>query len=261
LGGSVDPGGTASGSLGFINYSHPVFEIFKAPRSGDFSGTRVFRYRTLDTTAPGTEARVLARFDDGGVAAAEARIGTGRVIAWTSTLDDSWNDLALKPVFLPLVHQTMRYLARYEEPAAWYSVGQALDVSTRGASRGDRVALTPTGRRIPLGGAGAPRFIELDEQGFYEIRGRDSARPQAVVAVNLDPAESDLTPMDPRELVAAATGRATPAGDTAAAGAAPTPQDTEKRQALWWYLLAAGILALAAETVVSNRLSRTGNLV
>ena len=159
------------------------------------------------------------------------------------------------------MHQTLRYLARYEEPAAWHSVGQALDVSPRGASRADRVALTPSGQRIPLAGPGVPRFVELDEQGFYEIRTKDAARPSAIVAVNLDPAESDLTPMDPRELVAAATGRAVSEIDQRPAAAAVTPQDAERRQAIWWYLLLAGILVLAAETTLSNRLSRAGNLV
>jgi hypothetical protein len=80
------------------------------------------------------------------------------------------------------------------------------------------------------------------------------------VAANLDPAESDLTAMDPRELVAAATGRAMSEIDQRAAAAA-TPQDTERRQAIWWYLLLAGVVVLAAETIVSNRLSRRGNLV
>ena len=259
LGPPTDPG-TGSGSLGFINYSHPIFELFKAPRSGDFSAARIFRYRALDTTAPGSDARVLARFDDGAVAAAEKRVGAGRVIAWASTIDDSWNDLALRPVFLPLVHQTMRYLARYEEPAAWYSVGQALDVAPRASSRAERVALTPSGQRIALSGADAPRFIELEEQGFYEIRTKDTAKPLSVVAVNLDPAESDLSAMDPRELVAAVTGRAVSEIDQRAV-AAVTPQDAERRQAIWWYLLLAGILMLAAETVVSNRLSRQGAVV
>ncbi len=258
LGAMVDPPGGRSGSLGFLDYSHPIFEVFKAPRSGDFSGAHIFRYRALDASVPGADARVLARFDDGGVAAAEKRIGTGRVIAWTSTLDDSWTDLPLKPVFLPLTHQIVRYLARYEEPAAWYTVGQALDVSERAAGQGDRVALTPSGQRIALGGPGAPRFVELGEQGFYEIRaiGGRAEKPAYAVAVNLDPAESDLTPMDPRELVAAAIGHAAPdAGQPAASTV--TPEDAERRQGIWWYLLLAGGLLLAAETILSNRLSRT----
>ena len=256
LAGIVDPLPGRSASLGFMNYSHPIFEVFKAPRSGDFSSARIFRYRSLDVTAPGNAASVLARFDDGGVAVAEKRIGTGRVIAWTSTLDDAWNDLALKPVFLPLVHQMVRYLARYQYPTAWYTVGQALDVSERSAGQGDRVVLTPLAQRIPIGGSDAPRFVELAEQGFYEIRpaGARAGRPFAV-AVNLDPAESDLTPMDPRELVAAATGHATPEGGRVTASTV-TAEDYERRQAIWWYLLLAGILMLAAEMIVANRLSR-----
>ena len=73
--------------------------------------------------------------------------------------------------------------------------------------------------------------------------------------MNIDPAESDLTPMDSSELVAAATGHAPQ--QATAAGAAPelTPEDAEKRQNLWWYLLLGGLALLVAELVVANRLS------
>ena len=97
----------------------------------------------------------------------------------------------------------------------------------------------------------------MSEQGIYEVRaaGATSGRPQAI-AVNIDPAEADLTSLDPKELVAAVTGHATPdAVDTSAPGAV-SREDTERRQALWWYLLFVGLLLLAAETVISNRLSR-----
>ena len=112
------------------------------------------------------------------VAAAEQRVGLGRVIAWNTTLDDSWSDLAKKPVFLPLVHQLTRYLARYEEPAAWRTVGQALDLTSGSilvGGRRDRVALTPSGRRLTLSTGSGPEFLELDEQGFYELRSTGGA--------------------------------------------------------------------------------------
>jgi hypothetical protein len=91
IGAPVDRLNGRGGTL-TIDYSHPAFEIFKAPRSGDFSAARVLRYRTLEV-AP-TE-RVLARFDDGTAAAAERHVGNGRVILFGTSLDDSWNDLAL----------------------------------------------------------------------------------------------------------------------------------------------------------------------
>jgi hypothetical protein len=87
--------------------------------------------------------------------------------------------------------------------------------------------------------------------------GTPAARPEAV-AVNLDPAESDLTAIDPRELVAAVTGHATPVEvQQQAPPQEMTREESERRQALWWYLLLAGLLLLAAETVISNRLSKT----
>jgi hypothetical protein len=259
FGATVDRVSGRSGSLGYLDYSHPIFEVFKAPRSGDFSAAHVFRYRSLQT-AP--TDRVLARYDDGAVAAAERKIGGGRAIVWTTTLDDSWTDIAVKPVFLPLVHQLVRYLAHYEPPTSWLTVGQVLDLTARAKGRGDRsdrIVVTPSGERISQSSAGEGNegLLELNEQGIYEIRstGAAAGRPEAI-AVNIDPAESDLSTIDPRELVAAVTGHATPTAAQPAQSEEMTREESERRQSLWWYLLMAGLLLLAAETVISNHLSR-----
>ncbi len=256
LGASVDRISGRSGTLGYLDYSHPVFEVFKAPRSGDFSAAHVFRYRGLQTSPTD---RVLARFDDGAVAAAEKKVGGGRSIVWTSTLDDSWTDIGVKPVFLPLVHQIVRYLAQYEQPASWFTVGQVLDLSARSKSHIDRIIVTPSGERISQSslGEGTDGLLELSEQGVYEVRSTvaTSGRPEAI-AVNLDPAESDLSALDPRELVAAVTGHATPETVQPDEAQGMTREETERRQGLWWYLLLAGVGLLAAETAISNHLSR-----
>jgi hypothetical protein len=256
LGGIVDRTEGRSGSLGYLDYSHPVFEVFKAPRSGDFSAAHVFRYRSLQTTAAD---RVLARFDDGAVAAAEKKVGAGRVVLWTSTLDDSWTDIGVKPIFLPLVHQLVRYLAQYEQPTSWFTVGQVLDLTQRAKTRADRIIVTPSGERISQSsmGEGNEGLLELTEQGIYEIRSAaaTTARPEAI-AVNLDPAESDLSAIDPRELVAAVTGHASPLNVQPEQTQEMTREEAEKRQSLWWYLLLAGVGLLAAETAIANHLSR-----
>jgi hypothetical protein len=255
LGTVVDRMDGRGGTIGFRDYSHPVFEVFKAPRSGDFSAARVLRYRAIE---PAAADRVIARYDDGGVAAVEKRVGSGRVIAWTTSLDDSWSDLALKPVYLPLVHQLTRYLSQYEQISAWSTVGQVVDLPTYLKSKADRVVVTPGGDRLRLG-AGDSQVLELSEHGLYEIRSASngSARPDRV-AVNIDPAESDLTSLDPQELVASVTGRA-PVAAAARGAEAPselTREEAEKQQNLWRYLLVAGLLLLAAETIIANRLSR-----
>ena len=88
-----------------------MLELFKAPRSGNLSTARFFRYRAVTQKPepagdkegePAPADRVIARFDDGAIAMAERKIGSGHVIIWSSTLDNYWNDLALKPVYLPV---------------------------------------------------------------------------------------------------------------------------------------------------------------
>jgi hypothetical protein len=276
LGATVDRSASRGATLGFLDHSHFVFEIFKAPRSGDFSAAQIYRYRTVTpspgaaqtpapaaansaaqgaTPAPSTGDRVLARFDDGAVAAAERKVGQGRVVVWASALDDSYSDLPRRPVYLPLVQQLVKYLAQFEPSRSWQTVGQVVDVASLTKARANWVVVTPSGKRVTSNGP-----LELDEQGVYDVRpagGAVEGTPAQAIAVNIDPAEADLTTMDPAELVAAVTGHAAPA-------AAPTPSentaldliDAEKQQAIWWYLLLAGLLLLAAETVVSNRLSQ-----
>jgi len=256
MGRVVDRSDGRGATIGFRDNSHPVFEVFKAPRSGDFSAPRILRYRAIE---PGPTDRILARYDDAAVLAVEKRVGTGRVIAWTTTLDDSWSDLAVKPVFLPLVHQLVRYLSQYEEVSYWSTVGQVVDLSTLLKTRADRVVVTPAGERVRVA-ANEPGILELNEHGVYEIRAASSgsARPDRI-AVNLDAAESDLTVIDPGELVAAVTGRAAAvSGSQTETPSELTPEESEKRQGLWWYLLAAGLVLLATEMAVANQLSRSG---
>src|SRR5262249_28798985 len=266
LGPAVNRRSGRSGSLGFLDYSHPVFEVFKAPRSGDFSAAHFFQYRTIQ---PAPTDRVIARFDDGAIAAVERKVGAGRVIVWTSTLDDTWTDIAVKPVFLPLVHQLTKYLARYEQQTSWYTVGQVLDVNARARGRKDTIVVTPSGERLTMSGAGlvagegasgstnVAGLVELSEQGIYELRapGTSSGRPESV-AVNLDPAESDLAPLDPAELVASVTGHATPGEGLTTSAQEMTREEAERRQSFWWYLLMTGLLLLAVETAIANHLSR-----
>jgi hypothetical protein len=242
--------------LAATDSSHPAFEPFRAARSGDFASASFFRYRAF---TPGDSARTLARFDDGAVALAEHRVGRGRVAVWTSTMDTYWNDLALRPVFLPFVHRLVAHLGQYVEPAAWMTVGQVVDPTTipgvgPAPTEGSRaiVALTPFGEQVRQN-TGEPGAVELTVQGFYELRDPERGW-SAALAVNRDVAESDLASLDPGEVTAALAGGA--AAETAADAPPLTPAEQERRLDLWWYLLLAALALLAAETIVSNRLSR-----
>jgi hypothetical protein len=236
----------AAAKLSGFDYGHAVFEPFRAPRSGDFSTTRVYGYRLL-TARP--NAATLARFDGGTPALVEGTAGRGRVLLWATTLDLSWNDLALKPVYLPFVHQLVRQAAGYSEQPGWITVGQAIDVATGGDAA---VVLAPGGQRLsPPDGASA---LAVEEPGFYEVRGAREGQLLKVVATNVDVAESDPTRMDPGEMSVAVTGQ--PVGTGPGGAAASVPDEIqEQAQRIWWYLLLAGILLLIAESWLARRLA------
>jgi uncharacterized membrane protein len=273
IGPVVDRAGDAGGTLAWIDYDHPVFDVFNAPRSGDFATARFLRYRRLTVRADSARrtggvadtasgSHVLARFDDGAPALVEHRVGRGKVLVWASTLDSYWNDLALQPVFLPFVHQLAKYAGRYSGARGWFTAGEVLDLSRHAELAGDAsrrsapvVVEAPSGAktRLPSSNEG---LVPLHEQGFYEIRPEGAARGMGQrIAVNLDPAEANLARIDPEELKASVL-----AGGSGFAGAvtsdAPTREDTERRQTIWWYLLALAGVLLATETLMSNRLSR-----
>lgn len=251
---AVDRTRGEAGRLVGLEYGHPVFEPFRAPRSGDFSAARFYGYRAV---TPQQGSAVLARFDDGAPALMEKRVGSGRALVWAAGFDIDWNDLPLKPVFLPFLHQMARHLASYREPDPWLTVGSVLDPGRIAGARAPsevRTVISPSGARIALDPEGGD-VVELEEQGFYELRGAStSGPPAAAVAANVDLSESDLTPMDPKEVVVAVTGGAAAAAE-AAASAEVTDATREATQRVWWYLLFAGVILLGAEALLANRIA------
>jgi hypothetical protein len=265
VGAVVDRTADAGGTLSSLDYAHPIFELFNAPRSGDFSTARFYRYRALTPIAGAT---VGAKFDDGSPAIVEHTVGSGKVVLWASTIDAYWTNLPLQPVFLPFVHQLGKYVGRYADSRPWFNAGDVLDISRHGELTGpflggrtadsltELVLESPSGAKDRVTATGANHLVTLSEQGFYELRGRDtpvgSGRP---IAVNVDPAESDLSHLDPQDVVVAVTaanGQRVPGSDFNTG----TPQDQERRQKIWWYLLTAAVLLMVGETLLSNRLSR-----
>ena len=260
------------GRLGYLDYDHPVFEVFSGPRSGDFTGARFYRARGFE---PSDSAAVLARFDDGSIALTELRRGEGKVMVWTSTLDDFWNDMAVQPVYLPFVHRLAEYLGGRAEAQPWFITGQVVDLANRealetaglvssqaaGLAEGlDQVALSPTGSSTQLPAGEGPRYLPLEEHGFYTVRqpGSDPDRP-FVMAVNVDLEESNLGRLDPEELVAQISATESLATDEASLTQSVELQreDQERRQSMWRWLLVLALALFIGETAVSNWISRT----
>lgn len=236
--------------IGFIDFGHPAFEAFSTPRSGDFTAARFYRYRAI----PAVEGqRILAKFSDGGAALTEQSVGKGRVLVWASTVDGDWNDLAVQPVFLPFVHQLVKHASGYAPAMPAFTVGDPFDPAIMAAAAQQfGLAMTPSGERVELE---EDRPLTLDEPGFYELRDARSGAQSSAIAVNVDPAESNLEAISPEEVV-----RVLSPDDATARASGPltlTVQEREREQSAWWYLVVIGFVLLAIETVLSNWKRRT----
>jgi hypothetical protein len=260
---TVDRDAGRGGTLSVLDYRHPLFEPFGASRGADFSAARFFRYRRW---TPPDSTVVLARFDDGTPALAERAGGAGRVLVWTAGAANRWNDLPLQPVFLPFVHQLVRYAASYRPTPAWQAAGGVIDLADDlrlhawdaagtvfGTRPGELIVETPSGTRFALDEPSGYR-LELTQHGFYTIRSEASGT-STHVAVNTEPSESDLATID-RDVVSAAIAAGEAGGSRLARLTTTlTPAEKERRQALWWYVIAAVQLLLLAETFVAGRIS------
>lgn len=102
--------------LGRISAEHPIFNTIWSEADG--GGLRSARFNRVYRLSPAARVhrKVLAYFDDGSPALIEDQRGQGRILLFTSTIDREWNDLPIRPGYLPLMQQTIRYLSRVPNP-------------------------------------------------------------------------------------------------------------------------------------------------
>lgn len=185
----VQPGGLGASmrsgdyvSIGDVDVSHPALRGVDELRSGKF-----FRYVGIDTTA---DDSVLLELDSGAPLLIERRVGAGRVMLYTSTLNREWNDLPVQPVFVPFIAGIANHLLGGAGFSSEAELGTTLAVRAMGMQGGQ--IFDPQGDKA-LGLGGGNDDVVLDQVGFYEVVGGGRTE---VVAVNLDVQESDLSSVD-----------------------------------------------------------------
>jgi hypothetical protein len=85
---------------------HPIFRPFLNP-SGALGDVQIEQHRRLKEEEGRT---VLARFSGGNPALTEQAVGEGRLMVFTSDLDNEWSRFPLSPAFVPFAVETARYL-------------------------------------------------------------------------------------------------------------------------------------------------------
>jgi len=232
------------GTIRDLRLEHALFTPFR-DLDDAFAGTRLLRYPRLDTPR---DADVLARFDDGLPALLEKRVGAGRIVLVAVPLDARNGDLPLQPAFLPFVRQLLLHTSGRDAIPLWRTSAEswALPDSIR-----DPVVRTPDGSLLRPQGDSLGRAVPMADAGLYAaFAGSVTGAPVALAAVNVPPGESDLTPIDPKELL---LGVRESAPSAAATAEAPSPAELERRQNPWRVLLIIVALALIGETFMATR--------
>jgi hypothetical protein len=227
----IEPSGTAAPArIGDVRTDHAALRVFDGARNGNFATIRFRRY--WEVTRSQT-ARVLARFQDGRPALLEKQRHQGVSMMSLTPPDLAWTDFPQRALFVPYVHELVRYLGARKEEQTALVVGQPLP---------EGEATDPDGKKLSTSGAVARA------PGIYAIRPPDG--PARKVAVNVDRAEFDTRAVEPEEIVEALRPVETESERTDPA------QSRHEQAGLWMWVLLLFACLTVAELAMANRTVR-----
>ena len=88
-----------------LDIDHPIFMVFSTSAPG-LREALFDKIMLLGPTSQIDDRKVLVRYTNGATAMVEGRIGRGRLILFTSTIDRGWTNLPIHTGYLPLVQQS-----------------------------------------------------------------------------------------------------------------------------------------------------------
>lgn len=215
---TITPPATAAGTsapqpvraLAPADVRHPVFHAL-----GGRSSLGLVKFKEISVLRA-SQCSTLAQFTTGEAALIDCEIAAGRALVLASDLDNKWNDFPLHATFVPFVHEVIQYLS--------------------GGRRSSDYVIA----QVPVGVPPVPGVAP-----FTVVEG---AAPR-LVAVNVDPAESDPSRLTAEEFQTAVSRLQ----DGAAAEQRVEAKQREESQHLWQYVLALMIGMLIVESAVATR--------
>lgn len=217
---------------------HPLFEPFRRGGRAAFARAGAWRAMTLDPYQDGGDVHTLLRYQGGVPALVEREIGAGRVLLFTSTADLGWTNLPLEAVYMPLVQRTVSWLGGARSGADITldaRVGQRVQIELPEGIT-DAEVEGPDGQPVRSQREASNLLIHPARPGGYLVRS-DAGLPLAQVAVNTDPAESDVRRTHTIQAVESEV----------------RPELFQRRADLSGWLLGGGLLLLLASALLGAR--------
>jgi hypothetical protein len=262
------------------DYEHSIVSIWNDPGSGTLASSRFFRAFVLKAAAvsrpPGAtnapvekageagEPAVVLRYSDGAPAVMERTWGLGRVVLFSSTADTAWNDLPVRPSFVPLVHRALGAIVQRQDEGLNVRVGEKfsrrvnMEYLDKDAifSKARQTDTARDLRRIEMvNGWPLLQFDQTDYAGIYEATVAD---PKLTLkfAAQADPSESSMDELSAAQLNSL---------KTVASVVAWTPSFSlrgmvEKNRTgleFWLPIVAVALMVGLVETYLGQRFSRS----
>ncbi len=191
------------------DYRHPMLHVFRGNEQVGFLRTPIYRYWKLEPAEPSAAQTVLSLTNgDPLIMTEEFGAGTAIVVATPAEVSpsDPWNLMPALQNFVPLVRESLKAAMAGQFRHRNLEVGQPLQGMAPRHAIGEHVTIdtpwdaTATTTITADGDRGHWSFADTAEAGFY------SAHVPGVpevdrFAVNLNTRESDLTQVDPQELL------------------------------------------------------------
>lgn len=172
---------------------HPSLEPFRRAGRGGFARVRAKRVLTFDAFSNTDEVTTILSLEGGLPFMVERRVGLGRAIWFTSTLDIGWSNFPLQAVYMPLMQRLVGWLGgEAAEEAARFDglVGQPVSLDLPELDV-DPIVRDGAGQLVASRVEGSTLRFTPTRPGAYALAFGD-APPTAWVAVNVDPVESDV---------------------------------------------------------------------
>jgi hypothetical protein len=253
------------------DYAHRIVELWKDPASGSLGFAQFYRAFTLQpakqSDVPGDAGMpaVVLSYADGEPAVMERPFGLGRIVQFSSTAGGAWNDLPVRPIFLPLMHRALGFLLErsgdrlniragtpFTHTVAAERAGKNYTVTEPGAK------LAPVRTRTAMVKNGTPQIEQADTSaaGAYAIHFTEETGNAVRFAAASDPSEGDLHELSTADLAALGSTvrivRWTPDADLRG------QMERERNGTeLWFPFALAAIGLVVAETLLGNRFSRS----
>ncbi len=238
--------------LSAIDYTSPVFKPFADPRFNDFSKIRIWTHRRLEFKPRADSSNLIqtvAGLDDGSAWLLRNPISNGNVWIMTSGWQPASSQFGLSSKFVPILLGILDPTGKSLNTQLVYFVGDSIPVD----DLPDLAVSKADGSPVAVEASGGA--IQLDAPGLYSLQ---SAGIRRQVAVQVPSSEVQLTPLDVDvfDQYGVEMGKLKSDAERKQSARQLQAIELEQKQRVWQWLLLAGLLVLALETVLAGLFAR-----